>query len=595
MTVLYFKLFGGCEVSFALGIQPPLRAKKARALLAFLAMHKGAPVTRTKLAFLLWSDRSEKQARRSLRQTLSVLRKLFADVQSSALVIERNTVTLKEPDVDANKFALFAQSSEPQNLAAANELYKGCLFDGFVTGSPEFDEWIERTRREYQDVAYDVLGKLLAHNLASGQHNLAINNLTGLLQIDPYCEEHHRTLMKIYAARNEKNRALRQYNLCEENLLQDLQVKPEPATRQLMANIRDQQSVSNMPQFDTVSSSDHSTASHDAVSDGAQISPVLSSGPRSRWKQFQSITQAAFVACSAIILGHLLNNVYQENGRKKNVSVETQTGSPSYDAYIIGKYLTTRQTPVGHLKAINYFKQSLKLDPKQDQARAALANAYIDVYIKRWRYKESLPELGEAYKLALLHAKIAAKSPGHPALAQIVLAKAVYFEAKGSQTYDDAILNARLAVEIEPDSAEAYFGLGQILVLGGEAQQAIPYFQRALLMDPTIAKMVEHELALAYFQMDQFNKAAVHIERALVVSPEAHHIWTLAAATYALLHEDERAVNAITRAEKLSTQQGNGLISSKNYSGIGIYTRVIDEHRMSLGLQRACRLFRSNV
>ena len=595
MTVLYFQLLGGCEVSFTSGIQPPLRAKKARALLAYLAMHKGARVARTKLAFLLWSDRSEQQARRSLRQTLSVLRKFFAGDQPSPLVIERNSIMLNASEVDANKFAQFAQSNEPQNLAAANELYKGSLFAGFVTGSPEFDEWIECTRREYQDVAYDILGKLLDHNLASGQHKFAINNLTGLLQIDPYCEEHHRTLMKIYAARNEKNRALRQFNVCEEILLQDLQVKPEPATRQLVAKIRDQQSVSNKSQFNKVSSSDRSTASHDAAGDGVQISPVLSSRSKSRWKQFQSFTQVALVACSAVILGHLLNNIYMESGRKVSEFVAAQTVSPSYDAYVIGKYLTTSQTPVGHLGAINYFKRSLKLDPAQTQARAALANAYIDVYIKHWQYKEGLPKPSEAYKLAFLNAEIATKSSNPPALAQIVLAKTIYFGPKGSQVYDDAISYARLAVEIEPDSAEAYFGLGQILVLGGNARQAVPYLQRAQLMDPTIAKLVEYELALAYFHMDQFNTAAMHIERALVASPEAYYIWTLAAATYALLYEDERAVKAITRAGKLSIQQGKGPISITNYSGRDTYIRAIDEHRMSLGLQRACRLFKSKA
>ncbi|HET9397164.1 MAG TPA: hypothetical protein VFO36_14040, partial [Nitrospiraceae bacterium] len=41
-------------------------SRKGVALLAYLALHGGKPVSRAVLASLLWSDRSEAQARQSL-------------------------------------------------------------------------------------------------------------------------------------------------------------------------------------------------------------------------------------------------------------------------------------------------------------------------------------------------------------------------------------------------------------------------------------------------------------------------------------------------------------------------------------------------
>ena len=52
-----------------------LKNRKARALLAYLAMTPGRAHSREKLAGLLWGERFEDQARASLRQALHALRR----------------------------------------------------------------------------------------------------------------------------------------------------------------------------------------------------------------------------------------------------------------------------------------------------------------------------------------------------------------------------------------------------------------------------------------------------------------------------------------------------------------------------------------
>src|SRR5262245_46444893 len=75
------------------GRQVVIPSKKARALLGYLALREGAELARASLTGLLWADRSEDQARASLRQTLSELRSALADPARHSIIASKETVT----------------------------------------------------------------------------------------------------------------------------------------------------------------------------------------------------------------------------------------------------------------------------------------------------------------------------------------------------------------------------------------------------------------------------------------------------------------------------------------------------------------------
>ena len=72
------------------------RGKKARALLAYVAMSDRHEITRERAACLLWSDRGAEQARDSLRQLLVELR---SSIFAGLVVMDRERIS-----VDPNKF-----------------------------------------------------------------------------------------------------------------------------------------------------------------------------------------------------------------------------------------------------------------------------------------------------------------------------------------------------------------------------------------------------------------------------------------------------------------------------------------------------------
>src|SRR5437764_13125264 len=91
MSILRLELLGDYQIHTPAGSLITLSAKKSQALLAFLAVRPAQLVSRDKMASLLWSGSGPEQARQSLRQLLSTLRKELAQISPDAkLLVEES-------------------------------------------------------------------------------------------------------------------------------------------------------------------------------------------------------------------------------------------------------------------------------------------------------------------------------------------------------------------------------------------------------------------------------------------------------------------------------------------------------------------------
>jgi hypothetical protein len=72
----------------------PISSRKARAVLAYAAMHPKHGVDRDRLASLLWGDRSDALAYQNLRQCLHLLRTELAPLSPGLLVLDGHRVEL---------------------------------------------------------------------------------------------------------------------------------------------------------------------------------------------------------------------------------------------------------------------------------------------------------------------------------------------------------------------------------------------------------------------------------------------------------------------------------------------------------------------
>lgn len=219
--------------------QPLGLSYKAQALLSYLAVTRQAH-SRQALAGLLWSDNSEERARRNLRVELARIRPLVGDY----LLIQRRTIAFdlhSNHELDVAQFEACLSRPEPTltHLTQATTLYHSHFLQDFhVPGAELFNEWVFAQRERLHQHMQQALLKLAAIQTQQSAYPQGIATLQQLLKLEPWLEEAHRQLMALFAHNGQRNLALKQYDLCRQQLLDELGVDPEPATTALYQDIK---------------------------------------------------------------------------------------------------------------------------------------------------------------------------------------------------------------------------------------------------------------------------------------------------------------------------------------------------------------------
>ena len=246
MAGLTLRALGGFELS--LGDRAiALPRKKSRALLTYLALHHDQEQSREKIAGLLWGNSGEEQARASLRQTLTDLRRALPPEDTDGLVIDGEAFALDSSaaDVDAIRFHAALAEDGPDALELAVALYRGELLEGFSLREPGFQEWLERERAHLRGLVMDALGKLLRYYERTGARDAAISTANRLLAFDSLQEDVHRSLMRLYVAQGRRSLALQQYERCRAVLREELEVDPADETASLYEDVREHRDLAS--------------------------------------------------------------------------------------------------------------------------------------------------------------------------------------------------------------------------------------------------------------------------------------------------------------------------------------------------------------
>lgn len=257
MAHLALWLLGTFEVTVADRPVTAFEYDKVRALLAYLAVEAAHPHRRETLAGLLWPERSERLAHRSLSQALFKLRQAIGDptVEPPFLLITPPTLQLNPAsdhwlDVTAFTGLLAACQTHPHyqletcaacmaRLQQAVALYRGPFLDGFSVGdSPAFEEWLVLTRERLHRLVYEAHGHLAAYFERHETVEQALHHARQQAELEPWREEVHRQLMRLLAVSGQRGAALAQYESCRHLLATELGLVPEAETLALFEQIR---------------------------------------------------------------------------------------------------------------------------------------------------------------------------------------------------------------------------------------------------------------------------------------------------------------------------------------------------------------------
>src|SRR5205814_627231 len=141
------RLFGDFDLRLADGRVALVESARARSLLGFLVLHGATPQPRQHVAFQLWPDSTEPQARTNLRKVLHTLRHEVPGLEGHLAVTPRTLIWRSDVpawvDVTAFDGALEAveaagaiSDDDVGSLRTAVGLYRGELLEGTD------DEWV---------------------------------------------------------------------------------------------------------------------------------------------------------------------------------------------------------------------------------------------------------------------------------------------------------------------------------------------------------------------------------------------------------------------------------------------------------------------
>src|SRR5437870_1517255 len=218
MALLRIDCLGDLQMRSESGALINVSAKKSQALLAYLGVKPSQRVSREKIAGLLWSSTGPDQARQSLRQTLSTLRKELSQLapDEKLLLEEGDLLGLNESlvECDAASFETLVATGTEDALAKATELYRGDFLDGFSINEERFDQWVLGERDRLHRMSLRAHTALVEMQSRRGALDDAIATAQRSLRIDVLQEPMHRTLMRLYVQSGDLVNALQQYDLC---------------------------------------------------------------------------------------------------------------------------------------------------------------------------------------------------------------------------------------------------------------------------------------------------------------------------------------------------------------------------------------------
>jgi DNA-binding SARP family transcriptional activator len=241
MALLRLELLGDLQMRSDTGSLVTISAKKSQALLAYLGVKPSQRVSREKIATLLWSSTGPDQARQSLRQTLSTLRKELAQLSGNEkiLIEESDLLGLDESlvECDVAAFESLVATGAEEALSQAAKLYRGDFLDGFVINEERFDQWVIAERDRLHRMSLRAHMALLDMQSRRGAVDEAIATAQHSLRIDILQEPVHRALMKLFMQSGDLVNALQQFETCAKVLKRELRIDPDAETKALYNEI----------------------------------------------------------------------------------------------------------------------------------------------------------------------------------------------------------------------------------------------------------------------------------------------------------------------------------------------------------------------
>jgi len=543
MSELRFKVLGGLEVAGGNGTS---LTRKTKLVAAFLALQRGQPQSRERLADLFWENSPEEQARKNLRQCLSTLRKHLG----RTLITDQDRISLDPGavDLDAERFEKLVGGDGLEQLEQAAAIYRGDLLAGFNIKENVFEAWIRPERERYRNLMVDGLVKMLEYYEASHDTGAITKSATRLLALDPLNEAAYRILMRTYT-----------------HLPDDTKEKvqtPEPEVLPLP----DKPSIAVLP-FDNMSGDPEQEYFSDGITEDiiTDLSKVAGFFVIARNSSFAYKGQSPDIrrVCRELGVRYVLEGSVRRSGQRVRINAQMIDGSTSgyvwaerydrkledifavqdevtraiidalmvelgdderarreargkinpeaYDHFLRGRQCLDRMSAKSLSDSRVMLMRAVELDPKLAAAYATLAIVHGVEYLNKWN--DPSPNHLEQ---GLEFARKACKTDENEPRAYYALAHSQIW----LRNFDEAEPAAQRALQLNPNFAGGLATLGLVRDYSGRHEDAVSFFERALRLDPRYGMALQY-LGRSQFALERWDEAERTFNRRLVHAPRS--------------------------------------------------------------------------
>ena len=233
-------------------LDQPLSGRSG-ALLKYLIHNHKRRIPRDELMEVFWPGIEPESARNRLNVTLNKIRNVLRNTSNQEIILFEVDKYFLNPEmqiwIDVDQFEnLLAEARRLEEIDKADRAIRSLemaanLYQGdFLTGDI-YEEWTVLTRERLRLANLDALYQLSQTYFNRGDYSDSADLCQLILNRDNCREDAHRRLMRCYSRLGKRHLALRQFQLCEEALQNELDIDPEPATIQLVERIRSQEAI----------------------------------------------------------------------------------------------------------------------------------------------------------------------------------------------------------------------------------------------------------------------------------------------------------------------------------------------------------------
>ena len=531
--MLRLSIFGRFHAADALGNEIPIKSKKARALLAYLALPTGKERSREEVMALLWSDRGDEQARASLRQALSGLRKELGQGALVALRISEESIQL-DPDLVV---------VEP---AASGEV----LLEGLQVNDPVFDDWLRDERLRLEESAANT-SPAVAEN-STGKPSILVLPFSNL-SADPEQQYFSDGITEDIAT-----------ELCRFGSLDVLARQSAFVLRDRAKDVH--AALANLGANYVLKGSIRKAGNR--VRLNGQL--INSKSGKQVWAERYDRDLDDIFAIQDDLVQTIVTRLadrLETEGRERALRKPPENLA-AYDYYLQGLWYDRKYDPESALAGRSVLERAVALDPTFARAYGLLAHCMMCAIWWHEPYSHSSDKVVDVARKAIeldpTDADCFAK------LAVIHLDRREYREAKRF---------FKIALHLNPHDSYIWAHYAWYLVTMGKSEQALTYLNRMLAVDPHPPTWSWDTRAAALYGLKRYEEAKDVLESNIF--PHCHILGMLAACHGQLGHKKDAAACWAKvlkiRPETSLTEVGSDII----------YVNKIDEDHWTEGLLKA--------